>query len=112
MPRYARSDFEICGAPIHAGDLVLLDMGAANHDPAVFPDSDRADIGRKNAPHVTFGYGARFCIGAPLARIELKTVFAQLIPGFPSMHLLCEPTTLIVRDDVLAGGLAELPVSW
>ncbi len=112
LPRYARTDFEINGVPIHAGDLVLLDMGAANHDPVIFPDSDRADIGRKNAPHVTFGYGARFCIGAPLARIELKTVFAQLIPRFPSMRLVCDPTTLIVRDDVLAGGLAELPVSW
>ena len=93
-------------------DRVLLDMGAANNDHTVFPDSDRADLGRKNAPHVTFGYGTRFCIGAPLARIELKTVFAQLIPRFPSMRLVCDPTTLIVRNDVLAGGLAELPVSW
>jgi cytochrome P450 len=103
LPRYARTDFEINAVPIHTGDLVLLDMGAANHDPAVFPDSDRAHIGRKNAPHVTFGYGARFCIGAPLARIELKTVFTQLIPRFPLMRLVRDPTTLIVRDEVLAG---------
>jgi cytochrome P450 len=47
-----------------------------------------------------------------LARIELKTVFAQLIPRFPSMHLMVGPTTLTVRRDVLAGGLVELPVSW
>ena len=60
MPRYARADFEIDGSPIHTGDLVLLDMGAANHDPVIFPDSDRADIGRKSVPHVTFGYGAKF----------------------------------------------------
>ena len=59
LPRYSRTEFEINAVPIHAGDLVLLDMGAANHDPAAFPDSDRAHIGRKNAPHVTFGYGAR-----------------------------------------------------
>jgi cytochrome P450 len=112
MPRYAHTDFEIDGVPIHAGELVLLDMGAANHDPAVFPDSDRADLARKHAPHVTFGYGARYCIGAPLARIELKTVIAQLIPRFPTLHLTVDPTTLTMRDDVLAGGLTELPVSW
>jgi cytochrome P450 len=112
MPRYAHTDFEIDGVPIHAGDLVLLDMGAANHDPAVFPDSDRADLARKHAPHITFGYGARYCIGAPLARIELKTVMFQLIPRFPTLHLTVDPTTLTMRNDVLAGGLTELPVSW
>jgi cytochrome P450 len=112
MPRYAHTDFEIDGVPIHAGDLVLLDMGAANHDPAVFPDSDRADLARKHPPHVTFGYGARYCIGAPLARIELKTVIAHLIPRFPTLRLTVDPMTLTMRDDVLAGGLTELPVSW
>ena len=112
IPRYARTNFEIEGVAIRAGELVLLDNGAANHDPSVFPDSDRADIARTQTVHLTFGYGARYCIGAPLARIELKTVFSQLIPRFPSMHLTVDPTTLIVRDDVLAGGLAELPVSW
>jgi pentalenolactone synthase len=47
-----------------------------------------------------------------LARIELKTVFAQLIPRFPSMHLTVDPAALPTRRDVLAGGLVELPVSW
>jgi cytochrome P450 len=70
------------------------------------------DIGRKQSAHLTFGYGARYCIGAPLARIELKTVFGQLIPRFPSMQLAVDPATLTLRRDVLAGGLAELPVSW
>jgi pentalenolactone synthase len=112
MPRYAHTDLDIDGVPIRAGDLVLLDMGAANHDSVVFPDSDRPDLSRKHAPHVTFGYGGRYCIGAPLARIELKTVIAQLIPRFPTLHLTVDPTTLTMRDDVLAGGLTELPVSW
>ncbi|WP_375481359.1 cytochrome P450 [uncultured Mycobacterium sp.] len=112
IPRYARIDFEIDGVAIDAGDLVLLDIGSANHDPAMFGQPDRLDIFRKEAPHVTFGYGARYCIGAPLARIELKTVLTQLIPRFPSMHLAVDPATLTVRSDVLAGGLVELPVSW
>lgn len=112
IPRYARTDFEIDGIAIRAGDLVLLDIGSANHDPAVFGEPDRLDIDRKGAAHLTFGYGARYCIGAPLARIELNTVFSQLIPRFPSMHLTVDPATLTVRNDVLAGGLIELPVAW
>jgi pentalenolactone synthase len=112
IPRYARTDFDIEGVTIHAGDLVLLDIGSANHDPAVFADPQRTDVARKEAAHLTFGHGARYCIGAPLARIELKTVFAQLIPRFPSMHLTVDPGTLPTRRDVLAGGLVELPVSW
>jgi cytochrome P450 len=112
IPRYARTDFDIDGVAVHAGDLVLLDIGSANHDPAVFADPERTDVARKEAAHLAFGYGARYCIGAPLARIELKAVFAQLIPRFPSMHLTVDPATLHTRRDVLAGGLVELPVSW
>jgi pentalenolactone synthase len=112
IPRYARTDFDIETVTIHAGDLVLLDIGSANHDPVVFTHPERTDVARKEAPHLTFGYGTRYCIGAPLARIELKTVFAQLIPRFPSLHLTVDPATLGTRCDVLAGGLVELPVSW
>lgn len=112
IPRYARADFDIDGVAIRAGDLVLLDIGAANHDPTTFADPERVDVARKHAAHLTFGHGAHYCIGAPLARIELKTVFAQLIPRFPSMRLAVDPATLPTRRDVLAGGLVELPVSW
>jgi len=112
VPRYAREDFAIDGVTIHTGDLVLLDIESANHDPAAFTHPERIDIARKEAAHLAFGYGSRYCIGAPLARIELKAVFAQLIPRFPSMHLTVDPATLPTRRDVLAGGLVELPVSW
>jgi pentalenolactone synthase len=112
VPRYARTDFDIDGVTIQAGDLVLLDLSAANHDPAVFADPRRLDIARKDGAHLTFGHGGHYCIGAPLARMELNAVFAQLIPRFPSLHLTVDPATLPIRTDVLAGGLAELPVSW
>jgi pentalenolactone synthase len=92
--------------------LVLLDNGAANHDPAVFSDPDRVDITRSEAAHLTFGHGARYCIGAPLARIELQVVFTQLVARFPTMSLAVEPDELIVRTDVLTGGLTQLPVRW
>ncbi|MGB8209150.1 MAG: cytochrome P450 [Mycobacterium sp.] len=112
IPRYARADLEIDGVAIQSGDLLLLDIGSANHDPSMFSNPDRADISRKHAAHLTFGHGAHYCIGAPLARIELKTVFAQMIPRFPSMNLAVDAATLTMREDVLAGGLVELPVSW
>ena len=112
VPRYARTDFDIEGVAIHAGDLVLLDIGAANHDPAAFAHPERVDVSREETAHLTFGHGARYCIGAPLARLELKTVSGQLIPRFPSMRLTVDPATLPTRRDVLAGGLVELPVSW
>lgn len=112
IPRYARTDLKIDGVAIQAGDLVLLDIEGANHDPAVFSNPDRVDITRKHAAHLTFGHGAHYCIGAPLARIELNTVFAQMIPRFPSMHLAVDAATLTTRHDLLAGGLTELPVSW
>jgi len=112
IPRYARTDFEIDGVAVHAGDLVLLDVVAANHDPAVFTDPDRADITRHAAAHLSFGYGPRYCIGAPLARIELQVVFSQLIPRFPTMHLAVGVEELSVRHNLLTGGLVELPVKW
>ncbi|GAB2792582.1 cytochrome P450 [Amycolatopsis magusensis] len=112
IPRYACTDLDIDGITVRAGELVLLDNGAANHDPAVFPDPDRADITRPAAKHLTFGHGARYCIGAPLARIELQEVFTLLTSRFPGLRLATDVEELRLRRDVLSGGLAELPVRW
>ncbi|MBB4908695.1 cytochrome P450 [Actinophytocola algeriensis] len=59
IPRHARVDLEICGVAVHAGDLVLLDTGAANHDDSVFAEPDRFDITRSAAAHLTFSHGLR-----------------------------------------------------
>jgi pentalenolactone synthase len=112
IPRYARSDLEIDGAVVRAGELVLLDPGAANHDEAVFPDPDRFDPARQTAGHLAFGHGARYCIGAALARIELQTVFPQLVARFPEMRLAVGVEKLRFDTGVLTGGLLELPVIW
>jgi len=112
IPRYARTDFEIEGVTVRAGDLVLLDNGAANHDDTMFADPDRFDITRNAGAHLTFGHGARYCIGAPLARIELHAAFAQLVPRFPTMRLAVPLEELTVRRDTLTGGLTALPVAW
>ncbi|MQA77289.1 MAG: cytochrome P450 [Streptosporangiales bacterium] len=108
IPRYARTDFDLAGVTIRAGDLVLLDNTAANHDAAVFADPDLFDVTRSSASaHLAFGHGARYCIGAPLARIELQVAFAALIDRFPAMRLAVPIDDLTIRDD-----LVELPVTW
>ena len=112
IPRYAREDLEISGARVQAGDLVLLDNGAANHDADAFPDPDRFDITRQAGSHLTFGHGARYCIGAPLARIELQAVFSQLIHRFPDLRLAVAVEALTLDTAVLTGGLTRLPVTW
>jgi pentalenolactone synthase len=103
---------EIDGVTIKAGDLVLLSLGAANHDPAVFADPERVDITRRAAGHLTFGHGGRYCIGAPLARMELHAVLSQLASRFPTMQLAVVLEELRLRTDMLFAGLAELPVRW
>lgn len=112
VPRYARTNIDIDGVTIKAGELVLLDIGAGNHDPAEFEDPAKLDINRRAATHLAFGHGARYCIGAPLARIELQTVFSQLVSRVPNLHLAVGVQELTMRDDVLTGGLTELPVRW
>ncbi|NUW39492.1 cytochrome P450 [Nonomuraea rhodomycinica] len=112
IPRYARTDLEIAGARVRAGDLVLLDVGAANHDAGAFADPDRFDIGRPAVPHLSFGHGARYCIGAPLARVELQVVFSRLVARFPALELGCAVEELTFDANVLTGGLTALPVTW
>ncbi|WP_440102567.1 cytochrome P450 [Streptosporangium sp. H16] len=111
IPRYARTDLAIGGVTIAAGQLVLLDIDAANHDATVFADPERFDVTRR-AAHLAFGHGARYCIGAPLARIELRAVFSQLITRFPTMRLAVPIEELTVRAAVLTGGLVDLPITW
>ncbi|HZE37223.1 MAG TPA: cytochrome P450 [Stackebrandtia sp.] len=110
--RYAREDLEVSGASIKKGDLVILDISTANHDPRAFDDPDGFDVARTGNTHVGFGHGMHYCIGAPLARIELRSVFSQLIPRFPSMRLAVGVEELEWHDDQLTGGIKALPVTW
>lgn len=112
MPRYARADVEIDGVTISAGDAVLLAATVANRDHRAFTDPDRFDIARTPNPHLGFGHGARFCIGATLARIELQSVFGVLFHRFPTLTLAVGLDELRLRSDLLTGGLMELPVTW
>jgi cytochrome P450 len=110
--RYARTDIDIAGTTIRAGDLVLLNLGTANRDEKVFPAADDFDVSRQRNPHVAFGHGARYCLGAPLARIELEVVFRALLDRFPKMRLTQPLEEIKVADGLLTGGLTALSVTW
>jgi cytochrome P450 len=111
--RYANTDFTFGGVTIRAGELVVLGLRAANLDEQHFPGPDRFDVHRTPNPHLTFGHGSRFCAGAPLARIELQTLFPALVARFPTLCLAVPVESLRGRDGgLLAGGLWELPVTW
>lgn len=111
-PRYALADIEIAGVTIRTGDLVLLGLDVANRDERAFPDPDRFDITRERNPHLSFGYGFRFCLGAPLARVELQAVFGRLFQRFPTLRLGVPPERIRERSHLLTGGVEELPVTW
>jgi len=112
VPRWARCDIDAGRVTVRAGEAVLLHVAAANYDEEAFADPDEFDVTRAPNLHMAFGQGPRYCIGAPLARIELQAVFARLVPRFPAMRLAVPLDRVQVRTGLLTGGLAELPVTW
>lgn len=107
--RVAPEDVELGGTLIRKRQGVIAVMGAANRDPERFPDPDRLDLGRPDNRHLAFGWGAHFCFGAPLARIEGQLAFEALLRRFP--HLSLEPAPLVWRPNLALRGLEALPVS-
>jgi cytochrome P450 len=90
--RWVLEDVEIGGVPVPRGAELGLLFGSANRDPEVFADADALDVGRDPNPHVSFGAGVHFCLGAPLARLELQTSFATVLRRLPGLELVEEPT--------------------
>ena len=109
---YARVDIEISGEEIKAGDLVLLALEAANQDCRVFPDPARFDVTRRPNPHLTFGHGRHFCLGASLARMEMEILFSTLFERFPALQLAVSLDEMRKYENPATGGLHELPVTW
>jgi pimeloyl-[acyl-carrier protein] synthase len=106
--RLAPEDTEIGGKTIRKRQAVMAVMAAANRDPERFADPDRFDIARTDNKHVAFGWGAHFCFGAALARIEGQIVFEELLRRFPSWSL--DPVPLQWRTNLGLRGLTALPV--
>jgi cholest-4-en-3-one 26-monooxygenase len=107
--RTATRDTAIRGQAIARGDRVLMLYQSANRDEAVFPDPDRFDVGRDPNPHVAFGIGTHFCLGANLARLELRIMIEALVRRFPDMRVA--PRDAPVRmASTLVRGIERLPV--
>src|SRR5206468_2110223 len=87
MPRATRRDVEVHGQEIPAGKLVLPMIGSANRDSKQFPDAGRFDIARDPNPHIAFGHGIHFCLGAPLSRLEARIALADLLGRLPGFAL-------------------------
>jgi cytochrome P450 len=106
--RWVLEDVEIGGVRVPGGSELGLLFGSANRDPAVFTDPDRLDLGREPNPHLSFGAGVHYCLGAPLGRLELELAFETLLRRLPRMAPAREPAwkpTYILR------GLEALPVT-
>ncbi len=108
--RIAAGDVERRGKRIRKGDRIRWIIAAANRDPRAFPDPDRFDLSRSPNPHVSFGSGIHYCLGATLARVEGQEVFRALAERFPSLRL--EPGPLEYQPSVQFRSLKSLPVAW
>jgi cholest-4-en-3-one 26-monooxygenase len=111
MARTAARDVELGGERIRAGQKVLLLYPSANRDAAVFPEPFRFDVGRMPNEHLAFGYGAHFCLGANLARLEARVLLEELLARMPGLALATdEPPPL--RASNFISGIERLPVEW
>ncbi|MFD7667117.1 cytochrome P450 [Streptomyces sp. NPDC059788] len=111
-PRYASEDMEFGGVTIRAGDLVLFDLGLPNFDGRAFDEPGEFDVSRAPNPHLSFGHGIWHCIGAPLARMELKTMFTKLFTRLPDLRLELPVDELQQKEGQLSGGFSELRITW
>jgi len=108
--RTAQEDTEILGQEIKKGDWVHLSYKAANLDPKVFDDPLTFDITRENADrNISFGYGVHFCLGAQLARNELRRLFGRIIPEIDTIEFAGEPTTM---KTTFVGGHKSVPIRY
>lgn len=108
--RWVMEDTEFAGQQFRRGQQVATLIGAANHDPARFANPGELDITRDPNPHIAFGSGIHFCLGAPLARMEGQIAFAALAKRLPNLKLVDENPPY--RDTYVLRGLAELPVTF
>ena len=107
--RTATVDYEVHGTTVRAGQDVLLSYWSANRDEDVFDDPFRFDVGRTPNKHLAFGFGIHYCLGAMLARMELKSMFTALLPRLRSVELAGEPQ---LTRSTFVSGLKHLPIRY
>jgi len=112
IPRITTTDVEIGGVVIPGGSLVLLSLPSANHDPRFIDAPGTFDIRRGAPGHLAFGHGVHHCLGAPLARMEMRIAFPALLRRFPGLKLTGALTEIHFKPTSLVYGAHSLPVAW
>lgn len=114
FPRFARTDLEIGGQPIAEGDVVIVSLSGANRDLRLGNgdpgEMERFDASRVISRHLAFGHGVHRCIGAELAKLELRIAFPALVRRFPDLRLAVDAAALPYREKSIMHGLDRLPV--
>ena len=112
IPRTTTRDVVLGGVGIPAGTLVVLALATANRDPRAFADAARLDVTRDAVGHAAFGHGVHHCLGAPLARMEMRIAFPALLRRFPDLALAVPFEEVGFRSYHFIYGLHSLPVTW
>ncbi|MEU0662655.1 cytochrome P450 [Streptomyces lavendulocolor] len=112
LSRIALEDVTVAGVRIRAGEPVYVSYLAANRDPHVFPAPESLDFDRSHNPHVAFGYGPHFCVGAMLARMESELLVDAFLDRFPGLRFAVPVEEVRFRRGALIRGPESLPVTW
>jgi cytochrome P450 len=112
FPRFARHDTVLAGQPIAAGDMVVCSLIAADRDPDLAARPDQVDPDHPSTTHLAFGHGPHHCIGAPLARMQLRIAYPALLRRLPTLRLAVPADELSFRPISIVYGLEALPVTW
>ena len=112
IPRITTTEVEIAGVPIPAGRLVFVSLPSGNRDPEFIDSPEVLDIRRGAPGHLAFGHGVHHCLGAPLARMEMRIAFPALLRRFPTLALAEDFTHVPFRSFHFIYGLKSLEVAW
>ncbi|MER5760571.1 cytochrome P450 [Streptomyces sp. NPDC002082] len=111
--RTALEDVEVGGQTIEAGTTVVLSYNTANRDPERYADPHALDLGRDSGGHLAFGHGIHLCLGAQLARVEMRVAFSALLGRFPTLRLAVPAEKVALRPETAdIYGVKSLPVTW
>jgi cytochrome P450 len=112
LGRVTTEEVRLGGVTIAKGEMVLPFFQAANRDPRAFEDANRLDIGRAEGAHLSFGGGLHYCLGAPLARLELQEAFHGMLTRLPGLRLAVPAEELRFKTNHAFYSALELPVTW
>ncbi|WP_369384598.1 cytochrome P450 [Halalkalibacter hemicellulosilyticus] len=108
--RWASESFIFMGQQVKKGDHVLVSLASADHDPTKFDNPSNLDITREKSPHLAFGKGIHYCLGAPLAKLEGEIALQVLLEEYPNLSLATDLSHLQWRESFIIRGLKNFPI--